>query len=902
MKMNMKTKTLVCFCVATLMLFAAMQAPVPGDRPVHGIDPGTIARSLPGNRTSPITITSDADYPLYASGGDGTPGNPWVLEDYVIECNGTGGGIAIAGCDDHAIIRNSYINETDAVSAGIGIQGSSNIVIDNITVESGLLGFAFISSHDVVLNNSFAYSYSLGGVYTDSSWDITIDSTTVEMRGANGAPVYLGTLNTGNGSTRVSIENCTFVGNASSYLFYSYSSNDVTIEGSTIYNGTRCYFYSTENVAVNGCNITSAQSVFYFQSTCTNVSVNGSVLVAGTNGIFSFSSATGDNVNVTYSTITGGLDPVGDNVNVIGCDLDYLYVDGTGGVIANNTIHGSVVDGIGGSASAFTIAGNAIWNHTDCGMELAGVNNTITNNTIWDVGSGIKLTGGGHVIEGNDIRHLYDNDACHVDTGTGLTFRYNYLYGPSNASTSTISTGIALLSVTDAIIEWNTFDSFNGTGDGYGIALTDAGCTNATIQYNNFTGCWFGITTGAVANPIRYNWFKDTFNPFEEMNGVNSTVYENNYYFEYFDAYPTDVTVNVSTNVLESPFLCSHSRSHGTDPPQTRYDLAPLYHEDWYPRSDQVYFQFYSEVDYQGVPFDQLQLYLDGVRVTTSSPVIEHVLFNVTVRDYSGRLLHSEIFNVNASVYINIGLDVSVSVHFRFYSTLDYFGLPFELVKLYVNGTRITTPSPTMRPAVINIVVRDYADIVIYNATVDLATTGIYLDIGLALAPITIVNDYNRTVVFMLIRGTTTTRLAMASGMQLGLRLALGDYSYIVSETDGTELKTNDVIFSASQPAGFVISFGWTDVAPDVITVYQAQLLDYMLMIAFFAVVVGVVLYAGWLARGAGRDRPRARPRAVEAPVSRHGRGRPASGGFVRVFRDLFKPKNAGRRSSFRRW
>ena len=60
--------------------------------------------------STPFRIDSNANLGTYASGGDGSLGNPWIIEDYEIDGTDQGYCIYIGNVTDHFIVRNCYLH------------------------------------------------------------------------------------------------------------------------------------------------------------------------------------------------------------------------------------------------------------------------------------------------------------------------------------------------------------------------------------------------------------------------------------------------------------------------------------------------------------------------------------------------------------------------------------------------------------------------------------------------------------------------------------------------------------------------------------------------------------------------------------------------------------------------
>lgn len=609
-------------------------------------------------RHAPIVITSDADWAGLASSGDGSAGSPWIIENFMIECNGSGSGVVVTGTSDYAIIRNAYINETGAGPTDIafGVQIAENVVFRNITAESGTLGVAVVAAHNINIDNCSSTGFSTASLYIDGAWAVDIDDSMFEfVFSANtlssnssadidftntiiaaGAGTLLTTLTY---LTDVSFTNCTFVDGTASITFDNYLFDSCVLDNVTIsINGA-------DNIWFTGCTgtgniITTAggsESVLGVIDTTLNGTIalgsTDNVLLDG-NTIDGYASLSAcSNVTISDNTITAG--PTA------------IYITGiadAGAVIDNNVIRGATTYGI------------QIQSYSDV---------DIWNNTVVSCGTGIYIYAVSSLdIQDNDIRDLMVNDAIYLNTCSNVNVETNYIYAPGNATNNWEPTGVQAATITNGTFEHNYFDSCNGSIDGYGISISTA-ATNVTVNYNTFDSCFFGLAAW-VRITARYNTFINNVADFEEQT-VNASIFERNYYAEYFDSFPTANTTNTSMVELTEPYRCSYLRSHFTDSVQTRYDLHPLYNASLYRRTSEVSVWIYSIFDLLGVGFDLIHLKVDGLTRARRDFTVEHVLYHVFIEDAGGRALWDQVYNVNDTVDLLVGLSVvTVAVQNRF--------------------------------------------------------------------------------------------------------------------------------------------------------------------------------------------------------------------------------------------
>jgi parallel beta-helix repeat protein len=151
----------------------------------------TITPSSTGEYTphDPIRIKGDADFAAQAANeswlGDGTEGNPYIIEGY--EINATiASGIVIKFTNVHFIIRDSRIIDGGYSCFGIYLYHVTNGIIENCTLENNNRGiYMYESNGDKITNNAFisnrngdidmTYSYSnniSGNTMTEHGIDI----------------------------------------------------------------------------------------------------------------------------------------------------------------------------------------------------------------------------------------------------------------------------------------------------------------------------------------------------------------------------------------------------------------------------------------------------------------------------------------------------------------------------------------------------------------------------------------------------------------------------------------------------------------------------------------------------------------------------------------------------------
>jgi len=170
--------------IVIILLFTFVIGPAiqPIDR--NGSDGGdgtSSARTISYTSHSPITlltegaVTSSNNNTTGISGGDGTAADPYIIQGWEIDANGTMYGIEIGN------FKNKYLRIMDCkvyntTNGNIYIHHSSNItVIGNNCSSSGLTGiFVWMCDHPIIADN-ICLNNSLQGIYISYSKHITVE-------------------------------------------------------------------------------------------------------------------------------------------------------------------------------------------------------------------------------------------------------------------------------------------------------------------------------------------------------------------------------------------------------------------------------------------------------------------------------------------------------------------------------------------------------------------------------------------------------------------------------------------------------------------------------------------------------------------------------------------------------
>lgn len=173
-----------------------------------------------------------------------------------------------------------------------------------------------------------------------------------------------------------------------------------------------------------------------------------------------------------------------------------------------------------------------------------------------------------------------------------------------------------------------------------------------------------------------------------------------------------------------------------------------------------------------------------------------------------------------------------------YFSTLDKFGFSFDLVDTFVNGTEVNTESVRILSPDAIITVQDFAGEVIENITINKYQNGTYIKIGLDVAQIIVSNQYNYTINFYLTKGSSTIYYQLPGETAIYLRLALGEYRYRVTDTEGNELVDKNVTFTNAQ----TISIGVLTTDIPILPEFQGITVLDLIVSASIVVGIGITL------------------------------------------------------------
>nr|MDO8111971.1 NosD domain-containing protein [Candidatus Sigynarchaeota archaeon] len=389
-------------------------------------------------------------------------------------------------------------------------------------------------------------------------------------------------------------------------------------------------------------------------------------------------------------------------------------------------------------------------------------NNTITCNASSSVPDCLIVTSGSDFMEISNNTFYY-SDRTVVLGANNVTVDGNVFVGCNTI-------GVHSQNADDCNITSNQFVDCP-----IGVQYDTAG-SSLHVYNNTFTNSTNeALNIGRAGCIVEHNYFADDST--RVYNSTDISLWNGNFYFDYFAINPYDVTVNTTTDILETAYIVDASI---TDP-------IPRYYAPWYPRGTMVYLNFFSSVNGLGIPFPNLHVELNGVPLTVTYPVIPDVLYHLNVTDFLGRSLLDEVFNLNETgIYVNIELRVAVKIWITYWSSLDPFNVDFDMVILYIDGVRCHIRDPIMEHELVNFTVTDNLNCVLYSQIWNLTATGEYVDIYLGITTVIIHNKFGTGVTFHYAysNGSAEIAIPMADDQYQELRVALGQYRWWVTDPD----------------------------------------------------------------------------------------------------------------------
>jgi len=424
--------------VSLMMTMLITPAPSEGNPPA----PDAPAR-VSYNIHAPISINGNAAFAAQALAeswpGDGSPGNPYIIQGYDINAS-SAHGIFIQNTNVYFIIRDCYVHDGGLNSEGIFLLNCVHgTVTDNICTNNydGIL-LGWNSNNNTLINNTCSSNNQIDmyGIYIEQSNDnILINNT------CSNNDVGIDISNSCNNT--LSNNNCSLNNQYGIWLDSSVSF-DLYANDNTLNNNT-C---SSNNL--DGIYLNSSSYNILIDNTCSNNNGNFHC------GIVLNSSSSNTLINNNCSN----------NANGIGCQSS------SNNILINNSCDSEITAGIilYASSNNNTLINNSCSNNGEMPIILlSSNNNTLINNSCSNNWDGIYL------VSSND--NTISNNNC----------SNNHLYGV------TIDTGSSRNTI------WNnTFIDNNGTGSVYNsahIQAADYGTNNHWNSSSGYGNYWSDLTT-----------------------------------------------------------------------------------------------------------------------------------------------------------------------------------------------------------------------------------------------------------------------------------------------------------------------------------------------------------------------------------------------------------------------
>ncbi len=243
---------------------------------------------------NPIRINNNTEFASLAGlegwAGDGSPGNPYIIEGYDINGSGYGYCIYIGNTTVYFKVRNSYLHEASGVAIwpyfpnagltlynvqngiisnntaslnsyyGISLDYSSSNTIENNTASNNDIGInlGYLSSNNTIVNNTVSSNFY--GIYLYSSSSNTIANNTADSNSGMGIYLLHSSSNAIANNTAVSNSECgirlydssnhTIANNTASnnlYGIYLYTSSNNLIYHNSILNNTNQAYDDSNN-------------------------------------------------------------------------------------------------------------------------------------------------------------------------------------------------------------------------------------------------------------------------------------------------------------------------------------------------------------------------------------------------------------------------------------------------------------------------------------------------------------------------------------------------------------------------------------------------------------------------------------------------------------------------------
>lgn len=327
--------------------------------------------------SSVIRINGDDDIATYATSGDGTPEDPFVIEGLEINATGQGAGIFVCNVTDHLIIRDClvydavYVEDDWGPGVNIFIRSTTNCVLENNTcIDASSFGiWLYGADGNVVSNNTVSLGYE--GIYLYGSSDNLVTGNHISEPGSTGIEA------SGASEYNVIDENDITDTNYGIYLYAQGNHNivqDNTITG--VIHGIYLNYANNNSITSNLMEVTGYG--LWLEGTSCDNSLVDNICMGGSRGVYMNSgyAAHISNINVTENQFLGAYM----GVHIYSTCTDIAIVDN---YVEDSRYFGVLIDE---GVTNTVVTGNAIINSTSYGIYVmaASYSAQIYGNALYD--------------------------------------------------------------------------------------------------------------------------------------------------------------------------------------------------------------------------------------------------------------------------------------------------------------------------------------------------------------------------------------------------------------------------------------------------------------------------------------------------------------------------------------
>ncbi len=453
----------------------------------------------------PIRIDSDENFTEQADTegwpGNGTEGNPYIIEGYEIDGTGHGYCIFIGNTTVHFELRDNYLHNASGKSsvryfrdAGIYLHNAANALIEDNTALNNHNGIYFHFSKGNAIVGNIA-SLNTNGIYIRHVSYYNIITDNIVSSNDNG--IRLNDCNRWN-----VLDNNTVVNNNDRGIRISYHSDYNTFTNNTIYNsnyGIEIRSFSTENTFTNNT-IYSHRRGFYIRDSGSQTITNNKISENGVGIWFYLYSSNniikGNKISNNYAE---GIRLVASHGNIVSDNIVsntrlgiYLWVSNNN-ELSNNTVSGCGWAVLLRDTNNNALSKNTVSNNNHGIILYISTNQTLTDNV---------MENNGLFIDGN-TSHQWNTHI--IDTSNTVNGKPVYYWKDRTGGTVPADAGhVILASCTNILVE-NFI--FNNSDVGIQLGFSNNNfIINNTASHNGYDGiCLFRshgnvITDNTVSN------------------------------------------------------------------------------------------------------------------------------------------------------------------------------------------------------------------------------------------------------------------------------------------------------------------------------------------------------------------------------------------------------------------